>query len=274
MRRAAGLLIAICLGMLCAMPAMAAEPGRVLKDVVYGNDPAQRMDVYIPVNPPKNAPIIFMVHGGAWKHGDKDMSRVVENKSAHYLSQGYLFVSANYRMSDAVTPIDQATDLINAIITVQKQAGEWGGDASRMILMGHSAGAHLIGLISAAPPKYLAPIRGSVLLDSGALDLLPIMQNRHFRFYDAAFGKDENFWRLASPYHQMTGRTAPMLVVCSTRRQISCEQAEAFATKGKTLGNHIVVLKQDKSHGEINYDLGKPEPYTEEVDRFIESVLL
>ena len=50
-----------------------AEPSlpssSIVRDVAYGSDPAQRFDVYLPPNP-RNAPVIFMVHGGAWKAGD------------------------------------------------------------------------------------------------------------------------------------------------------------------------------------------------------------
>src|SRR5438128_2634268 len=71
----------------------ALPAGAILKsDIAYGSDEAQRMDVYIPPNA-QNAPVIFMVHGGGWKHGDKAMNRVVENKVKRWLPKGIIVVS-------------------------------------------------------------------------------------------------------------------------------------------------------------------------------------
>ncbi|MBV5334560.1 MAG: carboxylesterase family protein, partial [Sulfuricurvum sp.] len=68
-----------------------------LSDISYGGDKKQRLDVYLPQNP-KNAPIIVMVHGGAWKMGDKKSENVVHNKMNRWVSKGIIFVSLNYRL--------------------------------------------------------------------------------------------------------------------------------------------------------------------------------
>ena len=65
-----------------ATAAEAALPAGVqrIADVPYGSDPRQRMDVYVPTGLAASAvraPVIFMVHGGGWRHGDKAMGRVV-----------------------------------------------------------------------------------------------------------------------------------------------------------------------------------------------------
>lgn len=65
----------------------------VQRDIAYGNDQAQRFDVYIPNNKQANAPVIMMVHGGGWRRGDKAMSRMVENKANRWLAKGIIFVS-------------------------------------------------------------------------------------------------------------------------------------------------------------------------------------
>ncbi len=65
-------------------------------------------------------------------------------------------------------------DVARALAAVQARAGEWGGDASRVVLMGHSAGAHLVALLSADPTRAAAegagPWRSAVVLDSAAID--------------------------------------------------------------------------------------------------------
>ncbi|HEX7767443.1 MAG TPA: hypothetical protein VF443_12060, partial [Nitrospira sp.] len=87
---------------------------RIERDLSYGTDPQQRLDVYVPAQA-KNAPILLMVHGGAWIIGDKGASGFVSNKVAHWLPKGYILVSSNYRMSRQPNPLDQADDIARAL---------------------------------------------------------------------------------------------------------------------------------------------------------------
>jgi acetyl esterase/lipase len=120
--------------------------------VAYGGDAAQRFDVYAP-REAKGAPVIFMVHGGSWFYGDKRETAVVEHKVERWAPKGYVFISVNYRMVPKADPLEQARDVARALAFAQSRAKEWGGDPSKFILMGHSAGAHLVGLLSANPAE-------------------------------------------------------------------------------------------------------------------------
>jgi arylformamidase len=252
----------------------APEHGRVLKDVAYGADSAQRMDVYLPAHP-KDAPVIFMVHGGAWRFGDKAKGRVVENKVARWVARGFVFVSVNYRMLPATAPLTQAEDVAQALAFAQDKAPAWGADADRFILMGHSAGAHLVDLLAAAPARAhgARPWLGTVSLDTAAMDIVGVMQTDHYRFYDRAFGRDPAYWKAASPYYVLTRGAKPMLLVCSTRRQDApCAQAQAFAAHAAALGVRVEVVQEALSHKDINRTLGLPGPYTDAVEAFMGSL--
>ena len=248
---------------------------RVERDLSYGTDPQQRLDVYIPAQA-KDAPILFMVHGGAWIIGDKGASGVVSNKIARWLPKGYILVSSNYRMSKQPNPLDQADDIARALVFVQAKASSWGGDPTRVLLLGHSAGAHLVSLLAAdqrivtrqGGKQWL----GTISLDSAGYDLVKIMQGKHHRMYDRAFGKDRTFWTDGSPYHRMTTAPAPMLLVCSAQRSDACPQASAFSSKAVKLGGRVVVFPVDMKHGEINKELGLPSDYTTTVEAFIRSL--
>lgn len=248
---------------------------RTIRDVAYGDDGQQRFDVYVPKGV-RNAPVIFMVHGGGWRFGDKSSDGVVENKVAHWAPQGFIVISANYRMLPNTRPLDQARDVAHAIATAQDKAAQWGGDRTRFILMGHSAGAHLVALLASAPSLSAGVVRtpwlGTIALDSAAYDIVKIMQDRHLRLYDRAFGHDPAYWRSASPYHALSARTAPLLLVCSTLRDDSCPQARAYADKAASLGSSATVLPQALSHRELNVELGAPGAYTAAVDSFIRSL--
>jgi acetyl esterase/lipase len=164
-----------------------------------------------------------------------------------------------------------------ALRYIDLHAKEWGGDTNKMIVMGHSAGAHLVALLSASPTLLLqekiSPWRGSVILDSAAMDVTRMMKARHYRLFDKAFGDDENYWLKTSPIAQLEKNSIPMLLVCSTRRDYSCLQAQDFNERAKNLGVLTHVLPEDLSHGEINKNLGIQSDYTKAVDDFIKSRL-
>jgi len=246
---------------------------KVSRDLAYGSDPAQAVDVYtMPAG--SSRPVIVMVHGGGWKRGDKDSSNVIEAKVAHWLPRGYVFVSVNYRMLPQQGVAGQAADVARAVAYVQQHAREWGGDAAQLTLMGHSAGAHLVALLSADPAlaaRYGAQRwNATVSLDSAALDVGAIMQRRHLGLYDEAFGNDPATWKALSPIQQLTREAVPVLAVCSTLRpDHPCEQAQEYTAKAKSLGVDGGVLPQALKHAEVNRELGAEENYTAAVDRFI-----
>lgn len=252
------------------------EGTRTLRDLAYGSEDGQRLDVYIPAQNRANAPILFMVHGGAWKFGDKGASAVVTNKAAYWLPKGYILISTNYRLFPAADPVEQAHDVAKAIAFTQAKARDWGADPARVLLVGHSAGAHLVSLLASAPEIVKAegakPWLGTVGLDSAAFDVPEIMRARHYRFYDEVFGDDPDYWRRASPSYRLMSAPKPFLAVCSTKRDDPCPQAKNFAAKVVANGGTITVLPVDLRHLDINQQLGIPGAYTDSVDAFVRSL--
>ena len=255
-----------------ALPAGA----RVIRDVAYGTGTAQRFDVYLPANA-RNAPLLFFVHGGGWAHGDKG-HRALGNKRDFWLAKGYAVASTNYRMLPDAAPLAQAGDVASAIAYAQRKAPGWGVDPARVVLMGHSAGAHLVALLGSKPALLAQagarrPL-GVVALDSAAMDVTAIMQApRHPDLYDRAFGTDPQYWNAASPTRQVGPDALPSLLVCSTQRMDACPQTQALARKAKSLGVPAEVLQQPLRHGEINQLLGTPSTYTSRVAAFIDGLV-
>lgn len=255
----------------------AALPSGVhaLRDIPYGDDPKQRFDVYLPQKA-DHAPVIFMVHGGGWRRGDKTMKTSVQNKMAHWTRKGFIFISTDYRLLPDTKPLDQAQDVAHALAAAQAKAASWGGDPARFIVIGHSAGAHLAALIASsptiAPQAGASPWLGTVSLDSATLDVEQSMSSKHLRLYDPAFGSDPAYWKAASPYAVMQSKPQPILAVCSSRRDDSCPQAKHFTGKASSLGGRAQVLEEDMSHKEINDKLGQDEDYTKAVDAFLSTL--
>jgi acetyl esterase/lipase len=256
-------------------PIPIVEGTQITRDVAYGANPMQTLDVYRPANP-KGAPIIVMVHGGGCSRGDKAMPGVFANKVNHWIPKGSIVVSVNYRLIPAADPLAQADDVARAAAFVQRHAGEWGGDPSRLVLMGHSAGAHLVALLGAAPDIAerggAKPWLGTIALDSAAYDVPAIMEQAHFPLYDRAFGTDKKLWLAASPSARLEAAPSPMLLVCSSMRADSCSAARDFAGKVKVLKGAATVLPLDMTHAEINRQLGVESAYTAAVDSFLASL--
>ena len=252
--------------------AMLPAGARVIRDEPYGTDRRQRMDIYLPRHAAR-APVIFMVHGGGWRIGDKGMPSVVDNKLNRWVSRGFIFISVNYRMLPDADPIEQAHDVARALAAAQGKAAMWGGDPAKFILMGHSAGAHLVALLAASPSsayKFGArPWVGTISLDSGALDLVQTMRNRHPSLFDQAFGTDFSYWEKTSPSHMLTPQAPPFLLVCSTHRRDSCMQAHEFVGKATPVNVRASVLEQNLSHRDINHQLGVDGGYTDAVESFM-----
>ena len=270
-----------------AAPAVLAAGVQRIADVPYGADPAQRMDVYVPTSPTTGtnslvasavrAPVIFMVHGGGWRHGDKAMGRVVQEKVNRWVPKGFILISINYRMLPDAPVAVQERDVQAALMAAQQRAGTWGGDPSRFILMGHSAGSHLVALLNARAPQALRegawPWLGTVSLDSAMMNVPARMRAPHLPLYDDAFGTDPAYWVAMSPFHQWTAGAPPMQMVCSTQRADDpCQQSDAMARHVRNQGGRAEVLPQDLDHGEINAQLGLDSDYTRAVEAFMGSL--
>ncbi|KRD46244.1 esterase [Acidovorax sp. Root275] len=270
-----------------AAPAALSAGVQRIADVPYGTDPAQRMDVYVPTSPTTGtnslvasavrAPVIFMVHGGGWRHGDKAMGRVVQEKVNRWVPKGFILISINYRMLPDAPVAVQERDVQAALMAAQQRAGTWGGDPSRFILMGHSAGAHLVALLNARAPQALRegawPWLGTVSLDSAMMNVPARMRAPHLPLYDDAFGADPVYWVAMSPFHQWTAGAPPLQMVCSAQRADDpCQQSDAMARHVRNQGGRAEVLPQDLDHGEINAQLGLDSDYTRAVEAFMGSL--
>lgn len=254
-------------------------PGtRIEPDLAYGSAPEQRYDVYLPAHPAADAPLLVMVHGGGWRTGDKALASVVAHKAAWWLARGGVFVSVNHRLVPDADPQQQARDVAAAVASVQQRARQWQADPGKTVLMGHSAGGHLVALLGSDPALLRQADarrpRGVVVLDSGALDVPALMQQRWLpRLYRDAFGQDPAYWTAVSPQQRLQRDALPMLLVCSSTRRFPtapCAEAGKLAARGRALGVALQVQPEALSHRDINDRLGLPSAYTDAVAGWID----
>jgi acetyl esterase/lipase len=148
-------------------------------NISYGPDPQQRLDVYVPDRVSgEPSPLVVFWHGGRWSFGDKAEYRFV---GAALAELGYVAVLPNYRLYPEVKMPGFMDDAARAGQWAAAHAGEFGADANRLYLMGHSAGAHLAALVTldsrffAATGRPAPPIAGVIGL-SGPYDFLPLLE--------------------------------------------------------------------------------------------------
>lgn len=112
---------------------------RVSADVGYGPDDEQRLDVIEPLCEPP-LPVLLYFHGGGWISGDKaSYERVCRSLATN----GFVTFNVNYRLAPRHGFPAQVQDVARAVDWVCRHAERFGGDASRLVLAGDSAGAHL-----------------------------------------------------------------------------------------------------------------------------------
>lgn len=258
--------------------------------ISYGADPLQVLDFW-PAAPgsarvaAEAAPLVINVHGGGWQRGSKD-NATGRWKPAHYPRQGYAFASINYRLVPGATVEEQADDVAAAVRALIDRSGKLGIDRRRIVLMGHSAGAHLVALVG-TDERYLrkaglsfADIAGVIPNDGAAYDV-PAQMNDGPRImqrtYAQAFGSERNRQRMLSPTLQAAAPNAPRFLLIYVQRPDGVKQAEALAAALKAAGTAVETGSFAgtglSGHMDINRRLGDPAyPATAVVDDWLKRV--
>lgn len=143
------------------------------------------LDIYTPEQPAEaKRPVVFWLHGGGWAHGDKSDVQV---KPKWFTDRGYVFVSTNYRLLPAVEMKTLIEDCAASAGWVYQNISKYGGDPNRLLVMGHSAGAQLAGLLC-IDHRYLnaagvptSALHGCVPVDGDTYDLPAIIMTAEFR---------------------------------------------------------------------------------------------
>lgn len=112
----------------------------VRRSIVYGDQPRNRLDLYLPENIDGPKPVAVFVTGGAWIIGYKGWGALLGLQLAE---RDIIVASLDYRNFPQGTISDMVEDVSQGISFVCKNIAEYGGDPNRIYLMGQSAGAHI-----------------------------------------------------------------------------------------------------------------------------------
>lgn len=235
----------------------------VARTITYGPAARQAIDLSVPpgASPINGYPLVVFVHGGGWRNGDR---RLVDQKPGFFASKGWAFASAGYRLLPEATVEQQAGDVAAALAKLLAEARTLGIDPDRVIVMGHSAGAHLAALVS-ADPRYLnadlGRIAGVILLDGAAYDVERQMRDQPLiakSLYLPAFGGDPARQARLSPItHAAAPNVGRWLILHVAGREDAAGQSNALAAALTTAGSKVSVQSiAGENHMTINRALG------------------
>ncbi|MGZ4475430.1 MAG: alpha/beta hydrolase [Nocardioides sp.] len=238
-----------------ARPFAMADPRvEVIRDVPYTKGGVKaRLDIYRPREATTEdgrggAPVLIQIHGGAWTIGQKEQQGLLlMNRMA---ARGWVCVSVNYRLAPKYRWPTQIGDVRNAISWVHDHIGEYGGDASHLVLTGGSAGGHLAALAALTSLEATGiPIAGCVPFygvydmagdDSYTRALRKFLAKRVF----AADATIEDF-KEASPIEHITPDAPDFLVVHGANDTlVSVRQARAFVERLRAVSKASVTYAE------------------------------
>jgi acetyl esterase/lipase len=256
------------------------------------SDFRQTLNVYAPAAKPiKPTPVIFWIHGGGWRGGEKIS---VQLKPKFFTDLGYVFVATNHRYV-TTTPMNEIfADIAKSLRWTHDHAAEFGGDPNRIVIMGHSSGAQLAAYLAIderplkAEGLSLAMFKGCVPVDADTFDIPAVIElataNRKatgkpepkYGHREIFGGRPELWTNYSATTHVAAGKgIPPFLILYDAAAALTPDQAKrlehALTTKGiqaKAFG------AANTTHGKINSDLGLPnDPSTNEVLSFLKTVL-
>ncbi|MGW1419965.1 alpha/beta hydrolase [Bradyrhizobium manausense] len=171
----------------------------VIRDIKYGYDERHRLDLFGAQKHVSKRPIVIYIHGGGFVAGDKGNAGqpFYNNIGIWAAAQGCLGITATYRLAPA-HKYPSGVDDIGAIVAwVRANAGEYGGDTDRIVLIGQSAGAsHVASYLANSKTRASAAqsLAGAVLM-SGVFDLTAAEPGHFERAY---YGEDASAFAACS----------------------------------------------------------------------------
>jgi acetyl esterase/lipase len=239
---------------------IAPPPGRAVQGAAYGEDPRQKLDVYMPRGEAEAEapPVVVFFYGGAWAEGTRGSYAFAGRAFA---SKGFVTVVPDYRLVPQVRFPAFVQDGAAAIRWVRDNISKYGGDPNRITIAGHSAGAH-IGAMLALDRRWLQAegvdpkiIRAGALL-AGPYDFLPLTDRRS----SAALGN----WprpEETQPYSFVRADAPPLWLATGTLdKVVRPRNSEVMARRLRSLGAPA-EFKQYQGADHVDLALGLAKPF-------------
>ncbi len=196
------------------------------------------------------APVLFFIHGGSWKSGDRSLYGALGNR---YSRAGVVTVVPSYRLAPKHPHPAQIEDVAAAFAWTVQHVSEYGGDTNHMYVAGHSAGGHLAALL-ALDQTYLAVHNLSPKLIHGVIALSGVYNFTIGESQESVFGKNPESRRNASPLFHVKAGAPPFLVTFCEWDYFSLPaQARQFhrALQNAGVSSELVFIPRESHISEI-----------------------
>ncbi len=174
----------------------------VISGLAYGPGRRHKLDVYKPRSMTRKLPIILFAYGGGWASGNRAGYAFAGRAFA---SRGFLTIVFDYRLVPDVVFPDFVEDTSAAIAWAARHGGDYGGDPSRIFLVGHSAGAYNVAM--AALQDRGRVVKGVATL-AGPFDFLPLRDSSAIAAFSAWPNPAET-----QPVNKVTSEAPPFLLL-------------------------------------------------------------
>lgn len=189
----------------------------IKSDIAYGSQDYQKLDVYVPESAKKNAPVIIFFYGGGWETGSKDEYKFAAEP---FTSKGYIVVIPDYaKYPEYIYPAFLEDGALATKWVIENIDG-YGGSEDKIMLMGHSAGAHLAAML-ATNSSYLGDEREqikAVVGLSGPYDFIP--QEQRYKDIFAPVKQADGSYKAGMPATYVDGTQPPMLLIYGKKDDI------------------------------------------------------
>jgi acetyl esterase/lipase len=215
-----------------ATPADSTFEVATIADIPYyqGKDADEvkhKLDLYLPRGE-KDFPVLFFVHGGAWRMGDKNHFGVYRRFGNRLARHGIGVVVPNYRLSPKVKHPAHIQDVARAFAWTSKNIKKYGGRPDALFVSGHSAGGHLAALL-ATDESYLQAEGLSLKAIKGVVAISGVYCLPKTPLLASVFGNDKSVLTQASPITHARTNAPPFLLLCAETDWPSCGKRCALA---------------------------------------------
>lgn len=268
---------AVCAAYAALLDNATAQGAQPKRNLPYGKDPRQVLDVYAPAAQDAPSPVMVFVHGGGFTKGDKDQDGgLFGNVLQEFAARGWLGINVEYRLApQAVWPAG-ADDVRDAVRWVHAHAAELGGDPARIFLFAHSAAcAHCASAVwdeRLRPDGTGLPLAGLVLASPRArADIRP--DNINAAGVAAYFGDDPSQFDDRAPLHHARADAPPTFIALAQYEnplidiyalELAHHLAQIHDTHGGPMPrvvqlpdhNHYSVMAQfNTTHNRLGHDI-------------------
>jgi len=229
-----------------------------LTSIAYGDDARQKLDIYLPKqNAVGASAVLIFFHGGSWHDGEREGYGFLGRAFA---ARGFVTVIADYRKAPSVRFPAFVQDTASAIAWVHANIAKYDGDADRIFVMGHSAGAH-IAMMTALDPQWLAAnnltpdvIKGLIGL-AGPYDFLPLTSDSS----KIALGQWPDL-KETQPITYARGDAPPLLLLTGDKDTVvKPRNSKILSEKIQALGGQQQLrIYPDVDHADIIMAVARP----------------